>query len=78
MKDPDNLELGGEKKELTAFFTDIAGFTSLSEKLPPDEQVNLLNSYLTEMTEILFKYEGTLDKYDGDSIKAFFGAPLYF
>ncbi len=78
MKDPNNLELGGEKKELTAFFSDIAGFTSLSEKLPPDEQVNLLNAYLTEMTEILFKYEGTLDKYDGDSIKAFFGAPLFF
>jgi len=78
LKEPGLLKLGGEQKELTALFTDIEDFTVLSEKYPPEELVNILNSYLTEMTEILFKHEGTLDKYDGDAIKSFFGAPLYF
>ncbi|GJL77155.1 MAG: adenylate/guanylate cyclase domain-containing protein [Nitrospinaceae bacterium] len=78
MKDPGRLKLGGEQKELTALFTDIVGFTSLSEKYSPEKLMNFLNAYLTEMTGILFKYEGTLDKYDGDAIKSFFGAPLYF
>ncbi len=78
LKEPGRLKLGGEQKELTALFTDIEGFTTLSEKYPPEQLVNILNSYLTEMTEILFKYQGTLDKYDGDAIKSFFGAPLYF
>ncbi len=78
VKDPRKLKLGGEQKELTALFTDIAGFTTFSEKYSAEELVHMLNTYLTEMTDILFKYEGTLDKYDGDAIKAFFGAPLYF
>jgi len=78
LKDPGRLKLGGEQKELTALFTDIVGFTTFSEKYSPEQLVNILNAYLTEMTEILFKYEGTLDKYDGDAIKSFFGAPLYF
>ncbi len=78
MKDPDQLKLGGEQKELTAFFTDLAGFTTFSEKLSPEELVSLLNEYFTAMTDILLSYEGTLDRYDGDAIKAFFGAPVYF
>lgn len=78
LKEPGRLKLGGEQKELTALFTDIEGFTTFSEKYPAEKLVNFLNSYLTEMTEILFKHEGTLDKYDGDAIKTFFGAPLYF
>ncbi len=78
LKEPGRLKLGGEQKELTALFTDIEGFTTLSEKYPPEKLVYFLNAYLTEMTEILFKHEGTLDKYDGDAIKTFFGAPLYF
>jgi adenylate cyclase len=78
LKEPGRLKLGGEQKELTALFTDIEGFTALSEKYSPERLVNILNAYLTEMTEILFKHEGTLDKYDGDAIKTFFGAPLYF
>jgi adenylate cyclase len=78
LKEPGRLKLGGEQKELTALFTDIEGFTSFSEKYPAEKLVNFLNAYLTEMTEILFKHEGTLDKYDGDAIKTFFGAPLYF
>ena len=78
LKDPSRLKLGGEQKELTALFTDLAGFTTFSEQYSPEELVHMLNTYLTEMTDILFKYEGTLDKYDGDAIKTFFGAPLYF
>ncbi|GJL77954.1 MAG: adenylate/guanylate cyclase domain-containing protein [Nitrospinaceae bacterium] len=78
IEDPGQLQLGGEEKELTALFTDLAEFTTLSEKLSAQELVNLLNDYFTEMTEILLKHEGTLDKYDGDAIKAFFGAPYYF
>lgn len=75
---PDNLKLGGEQRELTAYFTDLAGFTTFSEKMTAEDQVSLLNEYLGEMTDILLKHEGTLDKYDGDAIKAFFGAPVYF
>ncbi len=78
LKDPSKLQLGGEQKVLTAFFTDLAGFTTFSEKLSAQELVHLLNDYFTEMTDILLKHEGTLDKYDGDAIKAFFGAPLFF
>ena len=78
LEDPTGLKLGGEEKELTAFFTDLGGFTTFSEQLSAEELVNLLNEYLSEMTEILLKHEGTLDKYDGDAIKAFFGAPVYF
>ncbi len=76
--DPGNLKLGGEQRELTAFFTDLAGFTTFSEQMTAEAQVSLLNEYLGEMTDILLKHEGTLDKYDGDAIKAFFGAPVYF
>jgi adenylate cyclase len=78
IKDPRQLQLGGEQKELTALFTDLAGFTTFSEKLSAHELVNLLNDYFTEMTDILLEHEGTLDKYDGDAIKAFFGAPYFF
>ncbi len=75
---PDNMKLGGEEKELTSYFTDLAGFTSFSEKMTAEAQVKFLNEYLGEMTDILLEHEGTLDKYDGDAIKAFFGAPIYF
>ncbi len=77
-KNPDMLELGGKKMELTAFFSDVASFTSISEKLTEHEIVELLNEYLTEMTEILLKHYGNLDKYEGDLIMAFFGAPIHF
>ena len=78
LKDSGKLKLGGEQKELTAFFSDLEGFTAFSENLSAEELVQFLNTYLTEMTNILVKYDGTLDKYDGDAIKAFFGAPIYF
>lgn len=69
-------ELGGQDKDLTVFFSDIRGFTTLSESMPPQELVQLLNRYLTAMTDIILDTEGTLDKYEGDAIMCFWGAPL--
>ena len=69
-------ELGGVDKNLTVFFSDIRGFTTLSESMPPQELVQLLNRYLTAMTDIILDTEGTLDKYEGDAIMCFWGAPL--
>ena len=71
-------KLGGDKDVLTAYFTDIEGFSTFSEKLGAEELVELLNEYLTEMTNILLEETGTLDKYEGDAIIAFFGAPVKF
>ncbi|MBB6479732.1 adenylate/guanylate cyclase domain-containing protein [Spirochaeta isovalerica] len=74
--DPSRLALGGEERELTAIFTDIKGFSTISEKLTPTELVSLLNLYLTEMSDIIMEEKGTIDKYEGDAIISFFGAPL--
>ncbi|MBN2546752.1 MAG: CHASE2 domain-containing protein [Spirochaetes bacterium] len=68
-------ELGGVDANLTVFFSDIRGFTTLSETLTPQELIQHLNKYLTAMTDIIFQYEGTLDKYIGDAIMCFWGAP---
>ncbi len=76
LKDPDKLKLGGEKKILTVLFSDIRGFTTISERLTPESLVEHLNEYLQAMTDIVFKYLGTLDKYVGDEIMAFWGAPI--
>ena len=71
----EDLVLGGQDRVITAFFSDVQGFTSISEKLTPAELVELLNEFLTEMTDIILKHEGTVDKFEGDAIIAFFGAP---
>lgn len=76
LADPKNIELGGRKQNLTVFFSDVRGFTTISEKLDPRALSDLLNSYLTPMTELVFKNQGTLDKYMGDAVMAFFGAPI--
>ncbi|MEN6318352.1 MAG: CHASE2 domain-containing protein [Syntrophaceae bacterium] len=76
LKDPSKLKLGGDKKDLSVLFSDIRGFTTISEKLTPEELVHLLNEYLTAMTNVVFHYNGLLDKYMGDAIMAVFGAPL--
>ncbi|MDD8019017.1 MAG: adenylate/guanylate cyclase domain-containing protein, partial [Bacteroidota bacterium] len=73
---PEKLQLGGEKKELTVFFSDIASFTNFSEKLDAEELVQLLNEYLSAMTDIILKNDGTLDKYVGDAVMAIWGAPM--
>ncbi|SDU36653.1 CHASE2 domain-containing protein [Desulfobacula phenolica] len=75
MDNPDTLVLGGEKRKITAFFSDIQSFTRISESLQPDEIVALLNEFLTQMTDIILKHNGTVDKFEGDAIIAFFGAP---
>lgn len=78
MEDPGKLKLGGETRVLTASFSDIKGFSTISEGLTPDALVELLNEYLTEMTDIVMENQGTLDKYIGDAIVAFYGAPLLY
>jgi len=75
-ENPELVRLGGERRELTVLFSDIRGFTSISEKLEPEALVELLNVYLGEMTEVIFEQAGTLDKYVGDAIMAVWGAPL--
>ncbi|MBD3226360.1 MAG: CHASE2 domain-containing protein [Caldithrix sp.] len=76
LANPDKIKLGGEKKNCTVLFSDVAGFTSISEKLQPEDLVTLLNEYLTEMTNTVFEFDGMLDKYEGDAIMAVFGAPV--
>ncbi|MBN1292088.1 MAG: adenylate/guanylate cyclase domain-containing protein [Candidatus Latescibacteria bacterium] len=76
LKNPEMLTLGGEERVMTVLFSDVQGFTSISEKLSPTELVELLNEYLTAMTDIILSYDGIIDKYEGDAIMAEFGAPL--
>ena len=76
VENPDMLQLGGEKREMTPFFSDIQGFSTISEGLTPEELVQLLNEYLTAMCDIVSSYHGTIDKFEGDAIIAFWGAPL--
>jgi class 3 adenylate cyclase len=76
--DPSQLKLGGEKREMTAIFTDIRSFSTISEALgDPAKLVELLNYYLTRMSNIILENHGTIDKYEGDAIMAFFGAPIH-
>ncbi len=77
LKDPSKLVLGGEERRLTVFFSDIRGFTTISEGLTPQNLVKLINDYLTPMTDIILESGGTVDKYMGDAIMAFWGAPVW-
>ena len=76
IKNPEKISLGGEKKKITILFSDIAGFTNISEKLSPEELTGFMNEYLTAMTDIVMKNRGVVDKYIGDAVMAFWGAPL--
>ncbi len=76
LEDPNRLTLGGERRELSIFFSDLQGFSSISEKLDPQALTQLLNDYLSDMTDIVLEEGGTLDKYEGDAIIAFWNAPL--
>lgn len=75
-KNPDKLKLGGEVRELTVMFTDIRGFTSISERLSPEALIQLMNDFLTPMSNLVMESRGTIDKYMGDAMMAFWNAPL--
>jgi adenylate cyclase len=75
-RNPESYSMDGRKAELTVLFSDIRGFTTISEGLGPDELTRLMNEYLSAMTEVVRKNRGTLDKYIGDAIMAFWGAPV--
>lgn len=76
LDNPDKLKLGGERRECTVFFSDVRGFTTISESLSPEKLCELMNDYLSPMTEIILRSGGVLDKYIGDAIMAFWGAPI--
>ncbi|MCK4670039.1 MAG: adenylate/guanylate cyclase domain-containing protein [Nanoarchaeota archaeon] len=76
LKNPSLLKLGGQKREITVFFSDIRGFTTISEEITPEKLVHVLNEYLSAMTKIILNHQGVVDKYIGDAIMAFWGAPL--
>jgi class 3 adenylate cyclase len=71
-----DIQLGSSRKFLTVFFSDVRGFTASAEQMEPEELVDELNDYLSEMTDIVFKHGGTLDKYVGDAVMVFFGDPV--
>ena len=78
VSDPKKLSLGGEEKNITAIFTDVRGFSTISEKVTPSQLVSFLNRYLTLLSDIILENRGTIDKYEGDAIIGFFGAPVSY
>lgn len=76
LESPEGLQLGGEKRTVTVMMTDLRGFTAISERLPPESVLNIINIYLETMTEIILEYQGTIDEFIGDAILVLFGAPI--
>ena len=76
LESPKGTSLGGEKREVTIMMTDLRGFTSISERLPAEKCVNMINNYLDVMTDVILKYQGTIDEFIGDAILVIFGAPI--
>jgi adenylate cyclase len=76
LKNPELLKLGGERRHVTVLFADIMSFTSISENMDPAEVVDMLNNFFSQMVDLVFEYQGTLDKFLGDGMLVFFGAPL--
>jgi len=75
VRNPESIRLGGERREATVFFSDLAGFTDLSEKLPPEQMVEVVNAYLEQTSECLHRHGAYVDKYIGDAVMAVFGVP---
>ncbi len=76
LEDPEGLKLGGEKRKITVMMTNLRGFTAISERLPAESVVSIINIYLETMTDIILKYQGTIDEFIGDAILVIFGAPI--
>jgi adenylate cyclase len=76
INNPEMAKLGGERREVTILFSDVKGFTTFAEKHTPEEVVSILNEYLGKMTDVILKWDGTLDKFIGDAIVVFWGAPI--
>jgi adenylate cyclase len=76
LRNPALLQLGGKRQQVTVLFADIKSFTAMSENMDPEAVVEVLNTYFTEMVDLVFKHQGTLDKYVGDALMAVFGVPV--